>query len=638
MAKQKEIKVDYMMKRAVSRGAMKIENYKSRWFVLDSDNLKYYGGSLERRTREKGSIPISNIRAVEAVDEGMLDDKKFAFQVVYADKSNFYTLYVVALNDDQRKQWIEEIKKAAKAKDVPFLQKYHPGVWTKTLNRYNCCDQIDRNAPGCVLATEKERGPPPESIRNQGRIKLPPSIPSPTPPEGRNNGIQKEKKFYVAAYDYKPAEDGDLELITGDEYEILDDTRDHWWLAKNRKGDKGYVPSNYVKKKFDLESYEWYYKGVTRERSEATLKADGKDGCFMVRDSSTPGMYTISIFCGEGGGMVRHYHIKKSSDDKFYLAEKHQFATIPELVYYHKHNSGGIATRLRNPPIRNKNAPVTAGFGSSKWEINRDELEIFEMLGAGCFGTVHKGTWKGRVVAVKMTKENTMSEESFIEEARTMTQLSHDNLVQLYGVVTKTKPLIIVTEFMPYGSLLTYLKRHRARILSKVATLTDMCLQVCSAMVYLEQRGFIHRDLAARNCLVGENQVIKVADFGLARYVLDNEYISSQGAKFPVKWAPPEVLSYTRFSTKSDVWAYGVLMWEIFSGGQMPYDNMRNADVVDYVCHLNKRLEKPNASPEKLYSLMIECWHKDPDPRPSFKEIHKKLSGLLEVGNYPSIS
>lgn len=635
---QEEILRDFMLKRSMNKGTILTkENYKERWFVLDEESLKYYDGSLGKCGRLKGSIPLQNIKTIEAVEEGKLDTKNNVFQVMHkAEKGEgFYTLYIVALSGEQQQRWVDSIKQTAKARGVHLYPKYHPGVWTRSLSRYNCCDQIDRNAPGCKVipngdasAVSNNTSPPTSQTK-----KLPPlpDVPKPTP-----RSRPKEKKIYVAAYDYKPCEEGDLELIAGMEYEILDDSRDHWWHAKNSQGEKGFIPANYVKKKFDLEIYEWYYKGVTRERSEVILKNEKREGCFMVRDSSTAGQYTLSIFTTEGrDGQVRHYHIKKI-DDQFYLAEKHKFLTIPDLIYYHKHNAGGIATRLKCPPSKNKNAPVTAGFGHSKWELDRNDLEIMDILGSGCFGTVHKGRWKNHIVAVKMMKERTMSEDAFLEEAKTMTQLSHPNLVQLYGVVTQTRPPIIVTELMQYGSLLSFLKRHKARLLNKVDTLVDISLQACNGMEYLESRSFIHRDLAARNCLVGNDQVIKVADFGLARYVIDDEYTSSQGTKFPVKWAPPEVLSYTRFSSKSDVWAYGVLMWEIFTGGMMPYDQMRNADVVDFVCTSGKRLPKPDAAPVVVYSIMMECWKYSPDERPSFSDLAKKLKGLLDAGNYPS--
>ncbi|GFY64018.1 tyrosine-protein kinase Btk29A [Trichonephila inaurata madagascariensis] len=136
-------------------------------------------------------------------------------------------------------------------------------------------------------------------------------------------------------------------------------------------------------------------------------------------------------------------------------------------------------------------------------------------------------------------------------------KLQHPHLVQLYGVCTKHRLICIVTEYMKHGSLLKYLRENERRLSPKTSVLLDMSVQVCSGMEYLEQHNYIHRDLAARNCLVGEGVIVKVADFGLARYVIDDEYTSSGGAKFPIKWAPPEVLGYTRFSSKSDVWAYG---------------------------------------------------------------------------------
>ncbi|XP_052793360.1 tyrosine-protein kinase Tec-like isoform X2 [Mya arenaria] len=638
-----EILSDFMLKRAMSRSALfTSENYKERWFTLTDDSISYYSGTLAKRGSKKGAIPLNNIKTIECVEDGSLDDKKNVFQVMHRDeRDSYYTLYIVAMSPDQQKKWVDTIKKTLRAGRIVCLPKYHTGVWTKSQGHYNCCDQIDRNAPGCQDAPgEAQRQaalPPLPKIPGDPVSPPPRNIPSPQSngdiqkPVPQPRRAPKEKKIFVAAYDYKPYEAGDLELITGNEYEILDDSREHWWFAKNQPGDTGFIPANYVKKKFDLEIYEWYYKGVTRERSEAILKAEGREGCFMVRDSSQAGMYTLSIFTNEspelfvGGTPVRHYHIKKNSEDKFYLAEKHPFVTIPDLIYYHKHNAGGIATRLRSPPTKDKNIPVTAGFGHSKWEINRNELELFEVLGSGCFGTVQKGKWNGRVVAAKMMKERTMSEDSFLEEAKTMTQLSHPNLVQLYGVVTKSKPLIIVTELMQYGALLTYLKRHKTRLINKVSTLLDTCIQVCAAMEYLEGRSFIHRDLAARNCLVGENQIIKVADFGLARYVIDDEYTSSTGTKFPVKWAPPEVLSFTRFSSKSDVWAFGVLMWEVFTCGDMPYNQMRNAEVVDFVCSSNRRLAKPNGAPEKIYQVMLECWNKEPEGRPSFTILKNSL-------------
>lgn len=631
-------KKDFMMKRSVNKNRITAQNYKSRWFVLDESNLSYHDGTLEKVGKIKGSIKLEKIKVVEAVEDRVLDNKVNVFQIVYGEGAEFYTLYVVALKDEQRKEWIEELREAASRKDAVFFPKYHPGVWTKALGRYSCCDQIDRAAVGCNLTTP-EQGETSKAVSktNNASVINKPLPPKPVENQPNNTG---SKKIYIAIYNFQPVEDGDLELQMGEEYEVIDDTRDHWWLAQNKAGLQGYIPANYIKKKFDLEIFDWYYKSYSRERSEAVLRKEGKEGCFLVRESSTPGMFTLSLYTSESEGIVKHYHIKKNNEGHFFIAEKHAFPTIQELIHYHKHDSAGLSTRLRSPPSPEggKTAPATAGFGHSKYEIDPAEVITEQVLGAGCFGTVSQGKWRGKVVAVKMMKENTMSEDSFIEEARTMTQLNHPNLVQLYGIVTKSKPLVIVTELMPYGSLLTYLRRHKARLLPKTATLLDICSQVCNGMAYLEKRKFIHRDLAARNCLVGESMVVKVADFGLARYVLDDEYTSSQGTKFPVKWAPPEVLNFTRFSSKSDVWAFGVLMWEVFTGGSMPYEKMKNVDVVDYVCQSRRRLEQPQACPEKVYQVMLKAFEHEAERRPSFQELLQILGGLMERGNYPYIA
>ncbi|XP_076071271.1 tyrosine-protein kinase Tec-like isoform X1 [Mytilus galloprovincialis] len=635
---------DFMMKRSVNKSRITAQNYKSRWFILDNDTLSYKDGTLEKKGKVKGSIKLEKIKVVEAVEDRTLDNKVNVFQVVYGEGAEFFTLYIVALKDDQRKEWIEILRDAAGKKHACFFPKYHPGVWTKSLGRYSCCDQIDRNAVGCSLTTPEKDDATVPSVSKQQSV-----INKPLPPKPEDNNQSRDKKFYIAIYNFTPVEDGDLELQQGEEYEVVDDTRDHWWLAQNKAGLQGYIPANYIKKKFDLEIFDWFCKSYSRERSEQVLRKEGREGCFLVRESSTPGMFTLSLYTSErprssimskfSDGTVKHYHIKKNTEGMFYIAEKHAFPSVQDLVHYHKHDSAGLSTRLRSPPAPEggKTAPATAGFGHSKYEIDPTEIVIEQQLGAGCFGTVNQGKWKGKVVAVKMMKEGTMSEDSFIEEARTMTQLNHPNLVQLYGIVTKRRPLIIVTELMPYGSLLTYLRRHKARLMPKTATLLDICSQVCNGMAYLEKRKFIHRDLAARNCLVGESMVVKVADFGLARYVLDDEYTSSQGTKFPVKWAPPEVLNFTRFSSKSDVWAFGVLMWETFTGGQMPYDKMKNVDVVDYVCQSRRRLEQPQSCPEKVYQVMMKCFNHDAEGRPSFQDLLQTLGGLMERGNYPFI-
>lgn len=217
---------------------------------------------------------------------------------------------------------------------------------------------------------------------------------------------------------------------------------------------------------------------MSRQRAESLLKQEEKEGCFVVRNSSTKGLYTLSLYTKVPHPHVKHYHIKQNSRNEFFLSEKHCCGSIPDLVNYHRHNSGGLASRLKASPC-DRPVPATAGLSHDKWEIDPAELMLLEELGSGQFGVVRRGKWRGSMdVAVKMMKEGTMSEDDFIEEAKVMTKLQHQNLVQLYGVCSKHRPIYIVTEYMKHGSLLNYLRRHETSLAANTAMLLDMCIQV----------------------------------------------------------------------------------------------------------------------------------------------------------------
>uniref|UniRef100_A0A3Q2ZRR8 non-specific protein-tyrosine kinase n=1 Tax=Kryptolebias marmoratus TaxID=37003 RepID=A0A3Q2ZRR8_KRYMA len=236
-------------------------------------------------------------------------------------------------------------------------------------------------------------------------------------------------------------------------------------------------------------------------------------------------------------------------------------------------------------------------------EINPSELTFMKEVGCGQFGVVRLGMWRARhKVAIKTIREGAMHEEDFIEEGKVM-RLCHPKLVQLYGVCLQQRPLLIVAEFMENGCLLNFLRQRGGAL--KEAWLLSMCQDVCEGMEYLEAHSFLHRDLAARNCLVDERNVVKVSDFGMT-YVLDNQYISSSGAKFPVKWSPPEVLHYSKYSSKSDVWSF-VVMWEIYSEGRTPFENHSNLEVVNEITR-GTRLFRPHRATQLLYAIMYRCW------------------------------
>ncbi|XP_044274067.1 tyrosine-protein kinase Tec isoform X4 [Varanus komodoensis] len=459
--------------------------------------------------------------------------------------------------------------------------------------------------------------------------------PPPVPPEEE----EEEEEIVIAMYDFQPTEPHDLRLERGQEYTIIEKNDIHWWKARDKHGNKGYIPSNYVtgKKSNSLDQYEWYCRNLNRSKAEILLRNEDKEGGFMVRDSSQPGLYTVSLYAkfgGEGLSGIRHYHIKEmmTPQKQYYLAEKHLFNSIPELIEYHQHNAAGLVTRLRYPVTpKAKPSPATAGFSYEKWEINPAELTFMRELGSGLFGVVRLGKWRAQYkVAIKAIREGAMYEEDFIEEAKVMMRLTHPKLVQLYGVCTQQRPIYIVTEFMEHGCLLNYLRQRRGHF-SKDILLT-MCQDVCEGMEYLESNSFIHRDLAARNCLVKESGVVKVSDFGMTRYVLDDQYTSSSGAKFPVKWCPPEVFNYSRFSSKSDVWSFGVLMWEVFTEGKMPFETNTNYEVVTMISQ-GHRLFRPKLASKHVYDVMMVCWHEKPEDRPTFQVLLQMIDAIAEDGS-----
>ncbi|XP_044283424.1 tyrosine-protein kinase BTK [Varanus komodoensis] len=630
-------------------------NFKKRLFLLTEDKLSYYEYDFDRGRRgsKKGSVDVEKITCVEPVipeanppperqaparkGEDLNEKEQITiierfphpFQVVYDEGP----LYIFSPTEELRTRWIQQLKSAI-CYNNNLVQKFHPCFWTD--GQYLCCSQTAKLAMGCQVLGGRSR-----SFRS-GRSLLKPDKPLPPTPE-EDQMMKKplpepvpstpsRSRKVVALYDYAPMNEQDLELQKGEEYLILEESNESWWRAQDVNGKQGYIPSNYVTETRDsLEIFEWYLKNITRRQAEQLLKKEGKDGGFIVRDSiSKTGKYTVSVFAkstGDAQGTIRHYVVCSTPQNQYFLAEKHLFSTIPELINYHQHNSGGLISRLKYPvSSQQKTAPSTAGLGYGAWEIDPKDLTFLKELGTGQFGVVKHGKWKGQYdVAVKMIKEGSMSEDAFIDEAKVMMNLSHGKLVQLFGVCTKERPIMIITEYLSKGCLLNYLRDTRRS--AQASELLEMCKDVCEAMEYLESKQFLHRDLAARNCLVSEQGAVKVSDFGLSRYVLDDDYISSMGSKFPVRWSPPEVLLYSKFSSKSDVWAFGVLMWEVYTLGKMPYERFSNSETTEHVTK-GLRLYRPHLASERVYAIMYSCWHEKAEERPTFQVLLKHITDL----------
>ncbi|XP_070775201.1 ephrin type-B receptor 3 isoform X2 [Enoplosus armatus] len=270
-------------------------------------------------------------------------------------------------------------------------------------------------------------------------------------------------------------------------------------------------------------------------------------------------------------------------------------------------------------------------------EIDISCVKIEEVIGAGEFGEVCRGRLKqpGRremVVAIKTLKAGYTERQrrDFLAEASIMGQFDHPNVIRMEGVLTRSCPVLIITEFMENGALDSFLRLNDGRF--TMTQLVGMLRGIAAGMKYLSDMNYVHRDLAARNILVNSNLVCKVSDFGLSRFLDDTSadptYTSSLGGKIPIRWTAPEAIAFRKFTSASDVWSYGIVMWEVVSYGERPYWDMSNQDVMTAV-EQDYRLPPPMDCPMVLHQLMLECWMKERNLRPKFSRIVSTLDKLL---------
>lgn len=268
--------------------------------------------------------------------------------------------------------------------------------------------------------------------------------------------------------------------------------------------------------------------------------------------------------------------------------------------------------------------------------ISEKELTQLEKIGDGSFGIVRKGEWttpSGTVmpVAVKILKMNMLTEpavfEDFVKEVNAMHLLDHPNLIRLYGVVISS-PMKMVTELANLGCLLDQLRKFQRHV---IFTLCEYAVQITHGMAYLEQKRFIHRDLAARNILLSSNKKVKIGDFGLMRALdtKDDHYVMAEKRKIPFAWCAPESLKRRQFSHASDVWMFGVTLWEMFTYGQEPWLSYNGAQILHKVDRDGERLTQPDDCPDDFYKLMLNCWKLQPEDRPTFKTIREFLPKIL---------
>uniref|UniRef100_A0A3P8QFV7 Tyrosine-protein kinase n=1 Tax=Astatotilapia calliptera TaxID=8154 RepID=A0A3P8QFV7_ASTCA len=364
-----------------------------------------------------------------------------------------------------------------------------------------------------------------------------------------------------------------------------------------------------------LAEQEWYHGAIPRIEAQELLRQQGE---FLVREShGKPGEYVLSVFSDD---QRRHFIIQYA--DNQYRFEGTGFTTIPQLIEHHFTTKQVITKKsgvvLQNPVVKDK-----------KWILNHEDVVLGDLLGKGNFGEVYKGTLQRdkTPVAVKTCKEDLLPELKirFLSEARILKQYDHPNIVKLIGVCTQRQPIYIVMELVPGGDFLSFLRKKKDEL--KTKQLLRFAVDAAAGMAYLESKNCIHRDLAARNCLVGDNSVLKISDFGMSRQEDDGIYSSSGLKQIPIKWTAPEALNYGRYSSESDVWSYGILLWETFSLGVCPYPGMTNQQAREQV-EKGYRMACPQRCPDDVYKVMQRCWQYSPEDRPKFSELQRDLAAI----------
>ncbi|GLD58406.1 tyrosine-protein kinase Fes/Fps-like protein [Lates japonicus] len=363
-----------------------------------------------------------------------------------------------------------------------------------------------------------------------------------------------------------------------------------------------------------LGQQDWYHGAIPRLEVQQLLKSDGD---FLVRKSQEKQGYVLSV---QWDGSCKHFLIQNT--DNLYRLDGQGFPSIPLLIHHlissRQHITKKADIVLKKPVLKDK------------WVLEHDDIILGQLIGRGNFGEVYSGRLRSdnTPVAVKSCKENLAPEHKskFLMEARILKQYDHPNIVKLIGVCTQKQPIYIIMELVQGGDFLSFLRHEGHSLRPKM--LVKMTENVAAGMEYLESKKCIHRDLAARNCLVAENNVVKISDFGMSRQQDDGVYSAEGGLRqIPVKWTAPEALNYGRYTTESDVWSFGVLLWETFSMGMTPYTSMTNQQTRDEV-ERGYRMLAPHGCPVEISRIMNNCWQYDARNRPSFKKIRTELSAI----------
>ncbi|VDM97315.1 unnamed protein product [Thelazia callipaeda] len=356
----------------------------------------------------------------------------------------------------------------------------------------------------------------------------------------------------------------------------------------------------------NLEEEDYYHGLLPREDIPHLLVEEGD---FLIRTSETAPNQTrqiiISILVEKRTSIVKHVVVQQTHG-KFLTDAQASFSSVPQLIRFYLKSGEPILSKLPSTVLRR-------AVSRAPWELRHESVTIQKKIGEGAFGEVFKGTYKlhaGRVVdvAIKLAKTAEMTKgkiKEMMKEARLMRNYEHPNVVRMYGVCVEHEPLLIVMELVDGGALDVFLRRNQVPVKTKIEKIVAGSAW---GLEYLHSRNCIHRDIAARNCLLTRD-----------------EYQMTKASRVPIKWLAPETIQRLVYTSKTDVWSYGVMIWEIFANAEEPYKGMSNAQVKEKVAH-GYKMEFASEAPAWIVQLVHDgCWQLDPIKRSTMGHVAREI-------------